>query len=207
MPPDDKKANHERAKTLVIQAQNPSTAFLQRSLRLGYGAATTLMVSLEADGVVTSPDEHGYRRLTPLFEKTATEVLNNWRIFPDDEDAPLEGELIDVSGAVAAVRPYSPSHVGFYPESGLPWIEVTFPEVTTPATVISMGLELEHVLQHPVYLANLQLRKVEYLVEGTFLLGHWPSYGEDHFKSVRVPLIELGRIWNIVTPATGSFPT
>jgi hypothetical protein len=195
----EKQANYTEAKALIIDVQNPSIAFLQRSFRLGHGAALELMSALELDGVITPPDEHGYRRLTPAFEKTPAEVFNNWRIFPDDDSAPLEGEQIDVSAAVAALRPYSPTHIGFYPDSGLPWVVVSFADVITPQTVINMGLELEHVLQVPVYMDNLRLRRVEYLVEGSFLLGHWKSYGEDHFADVRLSLAELGRIWNVKT--------
>lgn len=202
MPSIQNEANYEQAKRLVIQFQNPGIAFLQRNLKLAYGPALALMGALEADGVVTPPDEHGYRRLTLDFEKTATEVGNCWRIFRDVEDAAMEGELLDVSAAVAAVRPYSPSHITFYSELAVPWIELTFSDVVKPETAINVGLELQHALQLPVYMANLQLHKVEYVIEGGFLLPDGISYPEDHFKSVRLPLMELAQIWNVAPAIT-----
>lgn len=199
MPPIKKEINYEDVKTLVVQSQNTSIAFLQRNLWLGYGAALALMDRLQADGVVTKLDEHGYRRLTPVFEKVSTEVSNNWRIFPDTENALIEGELQDVSSAVAAIRPYSPDQVAFYQELGFPCVELTFADIIKPETVIHIGLDLEFVLQMPVYLSNLQIRKVEYVVEGDFLLPDGASYTKDHLKSVRMPLSKLARIWNIDT--------
>src|SRR5690554_6892064 len=101
MPPFEKETNYDEAKALVIQFQNPSVAFLQRHLKLRYSLALQLMETLEADGVVTSPDEQGYRRLSPRFERNATEVSNCWRAFSDSDGASLEGKLVDVSAAVA----------------------------------------------------------------------------------------------------------
>jgi len=188
---------NQKAAQLLIESQNPTIAFLQRQLKLGYGAAQALMSRLEEAGIVTPPDESGYRRLTPRYEKVSTQVFNEWRVFPQTEEAPLEGVHIDVSAAVAAVRPFSPIHVSFFRESGLPFVELVFSRILTPSTVIALGLELQHVLARPVYLTNLQPRTVEFVVEGDFLLPEGEQYSTDPFQTMRVPLSELAGAWGV----------
>ena len=51
-----------QARQLIVDHQNPSVAFLQRHLCLGYQRALELMQSLEGD-VVTAPNADGWRRM------------------------------------------------------------------------------------------------------------------------------------------------
>ena len=51
-----------QARDLVISAQNPSTAFLQRYFKIGYIRAQRLMQCMEGD-VVTPPYANGWRRM------------------------------------------------------------------------------------------------------------------------------------------------
>lgn len=201
MPSIEEQNVYGQAAKLIIDSQNPSVAYLQRQLRLGYGAACELMSRLEEDGIVTPADEQGFRRLTPKYETTDTQVFNEWRVFPNAEDAPLEGALIDVSAGVAAARPFSPSQISFYRENGLPFIELEFASVIAPVTVIHLGLELQHALGLPVYMANLQSRKIEYIVEGNFLLSEGDDYASDPFVSLRLPIAELAHAWDIAIPS------
>ena len=51
-----------QARQLIVDHQNPSVAFLQRHLRLGYQRALDLMQCLEGE-VVTAPQSDGWRRM------------------------------------------------------------------------------------------------------------------------------------------------
>ena len=51
-----------KARELILQAENPSVAFLQRHLVIGHSHALGLMQSLEGD-VVTEPNADGWRRM------------------------------------------------------------------------------------------------------------------------------------------------
>ncbi len=58
-PPDD--ATYEKAVAAVVEHQNASVAWLQRTLGVGYNAAAKLMERMERDGIVSSPDVAGRR--------------------------------------------------------------------------------------------------------------------------------------------------
>ena len=51
-----------KARELIVQAENPSVAFLQRHLVIGHSLALRLMQSLERN-VVTEPNADGWRRM------------------------------------------------------------------------------------------------------------------------------------------------
>lgn len=51
-----------QARELLLAQQNPSVAFLQRHLKIGYNRAMGLLQSLEGD-VVTPPNADGWRRM------------------------------------------------------------------------------------------------------------------------------------------------
>ncbi len=59
---------YERARAFVIESQNGSVSHLQRHLGIVYNRAARIIESLEADGVVTEPDEHGKRHIHVNFE-------------------------------------------------------------------------------------------------------------------------------------------
>ena len=50
------------ARELLLSQQNPSAAFLQRQLKIGYNRALGLLQSLEGD-IVTPPNTDGWRRM------------------------------------------------------------------------------------------------------------------------------------------------
>lgn len=51
-----------KARELLLAQQNPSVAFLQRHLKIGYSRALGMMQSLEGD-IVTAPNADGWRRM------------------------------------------------------------------------------------------------------------------------------------------------
>jgi DNA segregation ATPase FtsK/SpoIIIE-like protein len=51
-----------QARELLLAHQNPSVAFLQRHLKIGYNRALGMMQSLEGD-IVTAPNVDGWRRM------------------------------------------------------------------------------------------------------------------------------------------------
>ena len=51
-----------QARELLLAHQNPSVAFLQQHLKIGYNRALGLMQSLEGE-VVTQPNADGWRRM------------------------------------------------------------------------------------------------------------------------------------------------
>lgn len=55
------KALYERAKACVLNSNRPTLTYLQRCLQIGYNKACDLMEWLEAEGVVSEPDENGKR--------------------------------------------------------------------------------------------------------------------------------------------------
>ena len=50
------------ARELLLANQNPSVAFLQRHLKIGYNRALRMMQSFEAD-IVTTPNSDGWRQM------------------------------------------------------------------------------------------------------------------------------------------------
>lgn len=61
-------AQYLQARALVIQSQRASLSFLQRNLRIGYGAVAPIMEQLEKDGVVSAMDHGGVRTvLIPIL--------------------------------------------------------------------------------------------------------------------------------------------
>ena len=50
------------ARELLMANQNPSVAFLQRHLKIGYNRALRMMQSFEAD-IVTIPNADGWRQM------------------------------------------------------------------------------------------------------------------------------------------------
>ena len=50
------------ARELLLANQNPSVAFLQRHLKIGYNRALRMMQIFEAD-IVTTPDADGWRQM------------------------------------------------------------------------------------------------------------------------------------------------
>lgn len=52
----------EAVKNLVIETRTPSIALAQRTFRIGYSRAASLLEALEGD-VVTSMNEQGLRRM------------------------------------------------------------------------------------------------------------------------------------------------
>ena len=65
-----------KARELLLAQQNPSVAFLQRHLKIGYNRALGLMQSLEGD-IVTTPDADGWRRM-----------LHSGNMSPSDPQSP-----------------------------------------------------------------------------------------------------------------------
>lgn len=51
-----------QARELLLAQQNPSVAFLQRHLKIGYNRALRMMQRLEGD-IVTAPNADGWRRM------------------------------------------------------------------------------------------------------------------------------------------------
>ena len=51
-----------QARELLLAQQNPSVAFLQRHLKIGYNRTMKLMKSLEGD-ILTAPNADGWRRM------------------------------------------------------------------------------------------------------------------------------------------------
>lgn len=62
------------ARRIVVAEQKASTSWLQRQMRVGYNTAAKIIERLQADGVVSAPDETGKRvvLLTSLPETTCT---------------------------------------------------------------------------------------------------------------------------------------
>lgn len=52
---------YEEARKLVVESRKASTSWLQRQMRLGYNSAVGLMERLEANGVVSAPNNTGAR--------------------------------------------------------------------------------------------------------------------------------------------------
>lgn len=48
---------------IVTRENKPTLSYLQRFLSVGYNKAAALMERMEADGIVTAPDENGKRHL------------------------------------------------------------------------------------------------------------------------------------------------
>lgn len=65
-----------QARELLLALQNPSVAFLQRNLKMGYCRALGLMQSLEGD-IVTTPNAQGWRRM-----------LHSGKMSPQDPQSP-----------------------------------------------------------------------------------------------------------------------
>ena len=65
-----------QARELLLAQQNPSVAFLQRHLKIGYNRALGLMHSLEGD-IVTAPNADGWRRM-----------LHSGKMSPQDPQSP-----------------------------------------------------------------------------------------------------------------------
>ena len=63
--PASKRSNdlYEQAKELVISSGNASTTFLQRKLKLGYARAAGLIDQLEADGIISPPENSKPRQV------------------------------------------------------------------------------------------------------------------------------------------------
>ena len=53
-----------QAKDIVIRDKNCSTSYVQRKLEIGYNRAGVIMELLEQNGVVSSPDKDGIRKIT-----------------------------------------------------------------------------------------------------------------------------------------------
>jgi len=53
-----------KAKSIVIRDKNCSTSYLQRKLEVGYNRAGVIMEQLEQNGIVSSPDKDGIRKIT-----------------------------------------------------------------------------------------------------------------------------------------------
>ncbi len=58
-------ALYNEAIALFRSSGRVSTSFLQRSLGLGYNEAARIVEQLEADGLITAPDNVGRRDLAP----------------------------------------------------------------------------------------------------------------------------------------------
>ncbi|PPR08414.1 MAG: DNA translocase FtsK, partial [Proteobacteria bacterium] len=54
---------YQQAIELIAREQKASTSFLQRSLRIGYNKAATIMDQLEADGLVGPASATGKREI------------------------------------------------------------------------------------------------------------------------------------------------
>ncbi|MFN4328333.1 MAG: DNA translocase FtsK [Limnobacter sp.] len=57
---------YEEAVQLVTSNNRPSVSFLQRSLQIGSDKARALLDFMQINGVVTAPDERGFRRLVSV---------------------------------------------------------------------------------------------------------------------------------------------
>ena len=65
-----------QARELLLAQQNPSAAFLQRHLKIGYNRALWLMHSLEGD-ILTAPNADGWRQM-----------LHSGNLSPQDPQSP-----------------------------------------------------------------------------------------------------------------------
>lgn len=54
---------YEEAKEIVINANRPTISFLQRKMGIGYNRAANIFEQLEANGVVSAPDQKGKREI------------------------------------------------------------------------------------------------------------------------------------------------
>jgi len=54
---------YNKAMFIVINDNNSSTSYLQRKLNIGYMRAGTIIEQLESNGILTSPDLKGIRRI------------------------------------------------------------------------------------------------------------------------------------------------
>lgn len=60
---DIKPAGYYQACEAVIAANHASTSRIQRALLIGYGAAAKIIDIMEADGIVSAPNQQGRRRV------------------------------------------------------------------------------------------------------------------------------------------------
>jgi DNA segregation ATPase FtsK/SpoIIIE-like protein len=54
---------YDDAKKVVLEASKPSTSFLQRQMKVGYNQASCWIEQMEAEGLVTKPDDVGRREV------------------------------------------------------------------------------------------------------------------------------------------------
>ncbi len=64
----------QQARALIIKCQNPSVAFLQRHLTIGYSQALGLMHQFEGD-IVTTPDANGWRQMLDSGKRSPDDPL------------------------------------------------------------------------------------------------------------------------------------
>lgn len=61
--PEDLRDLYEEAHKLVVEHKRPSVSFLQRKMQIGSEKAKALLDFMQLNGVVSAPDERGYRQL------------------------------------------------------------------------------------------------------------------------------------------------
>lgn len=58
-----KEKLYTKAKKIVVSDNNCSISYLQRTLAIGYNRASLIMDLLEKNGVISTPDKDGIRKV------------------------------------------------------------------------------------------------------------------------------------------------
>jgi len=109
---------YPRAKHLVLTEGKASTSFIQRSLQIGYNAATALIERMEADGIVSAANHAGKREIIGPAATVAEICAEVRELTAQTADTPpWEGEA-ETQAAPKAEAPVLPNDGTVYTCSG-----------------------------------------------------------------------------------------
>lgn len=107
----------EAVKQMVIDTRTPSISLVQRTFRINYSRAASLLEAMEED-VVTTMDEQGMRKMLTadtnnysLMENTGDQLLPEFTIYLNTVDADLMSQLSSTVGDFSVVLQVSPNDV------------------------------------------------------------------------------------------------
>lgn len=107
----------EAVKQMVIDTRTPSISLVQRTFRINYSRAASLLEAMEED-VVTAMDEQGMRKMLMaetnnylLMENTVEKLLAEFTIYLNTVDADFMSQLSSTVGDFSVVLQVSPNDV------------------------------------------------------------------------------------------------
>jgi len=63
----EKDKLYKKAKELVLKSNNASISYIQRTLKIGYNNASSIVQELEKDGILSKADSKSHRKI--IYQK------------------------------------------------------------------------------------------------------------------------------------------